>query len=216
MIAYAPPNAHVDSIDYTRIASIIETLFVAPMDLYLTTIKENSIKLEMKKLYSDTVLSKATEETAMELETEAPADRALLQDLIRKSTQDENKKLTAEIATLRRTIETLLPSKNSNGRGQPRPSASNAKKQKQTVNNASKPPRNNQRSQEKAPAAPSTSRSRRRQSRQGPRAAEAEQDSSNANRSATTQNTSKHSNKKKPPSKTSKRNASRKPSNASK
>ena len=124
-----------DAIEYARVVRILESLFIAPWDSYLRQVKDNQVTLELKKLGDGKALTKATEEVAMELDREIPADRGLLIELIRKTTQAETKKLQDELRTLRqsqgKTDGKSNNAKKSSGRGQPSQGASRGQNQKQ-------------------------------------------------------------------------------------
>jgi hypothetical protein len=186
---------HVDSVDYARLSRIFLSLFIDSWSAYLNQAKENATNLELKKLYTDTFVTKATEDTAMELDEEMPKDRGQLNDLIKKSTAEATNRLTQELKAIKTAIG--APSKNTGRRGQQ--GASVNKKQIQptkadaprTSNKRSKSRSSNQKQDQKRPAKP--------------RADAAARDSTDAPTNAQNNRSQEKSTKKQSPSKTRRR-----------
>jgi len=116
----------------------LEAILVTPQRQYLAQYESNQRAIAMKKLATDIVEGKKTEETAMELDAEAPANMEQLQDLVRKiaeeKEQSRDKKyenLARKCGALEKELQQLQkkqPPKNGPARGRT-PGTSDKKKQ---------------------------------------------------------------------------------------
>jgi hypothetical protein len=96
----------------TRIGEIkraIESVFVLSWDKFLATVRENQLSISLKKEAKATLLAAKTEDATMEIDNEIPADRAQLQELIRKEALKLHKSMIKE------EVSNQLRSKNGTG-----------------------------------------------------------------------------------------------------
>ena len=87
-----------------KIFRILETIFVIPWTQYLDVVQRNKKDLELKKLNENFFTPKATDDAAMLVDAEPPADPQLLQDLVQSKVSAATTKLTKEIEKLKLTI----------------------------------------------------------------------------------------------------------------
>ena len=97
----------------TKIKRALEQTFIVPWETFLAQSKKNSTALALQKLATDHFDSAATETAAMEIDTEPPARRELIEELVQKAVDKRTSKLNSEVGRLR----SQLAAKNSN-RGQ--------------------------------------------------------------------------------------------------
>jgi hypothetical protein len=96
----------------TRIGEIkraIESVFVLSWDKFLATVRENQLSLSLKKEAKATLLAAKSEDATMEIDNEIPADRAQLQELIRKEA------LKLHRSMIKEEVSNQLRSKNGTG-----------------------------------------------------------------------------------------------------
>jgi hypothetical protein len=96
----------------TRIGEIkraIESVFVLSWDKFLATVRENQLSISLKKEAKATLLAAKTEDATMEIDNEIPADRAQLQELIRKEA------LKLQKSMIKEEVSNQLRSKNGTG-----------------------------------------------------------------------------------------------------
>jgi len=108
-----PPVPSPAEKEISKIRRAIESVFVTSIIIYKDVVTKNDIQLQLLKLkttYSDT---ESTEATAMALDAETPADRQLLNELIRKESEKSTKKMDSKLAQMQKTIERLTLQKNS-------------------------------------------------------------------------------------------------------
>ena len=72
----------------------IEAVFVSSWDQYLEAHKKKQMILDLKRQYRETLLTEKTEDAAMIVDNELPADREQLQELINKEVSRATAKLT--------------------------------------------------------------------------------------------------------------------------
>jgi hypothetical protein len=122
-----PPVPSPAEIEISKIRRAIESVFVTSITIYHDVVTKNDIQLQLLKLkttYSDT---ESTEATAMALDAETPADRQLLNELIRKESDKSTKKMDLKLAQMQKTISRLTLQKNSQ-RGRSKPTGASSKK----------------------------------------------------------------------------------------
>ena len=130
---------HDTKYDYGRYTNVLETFFKIPWNMYMHQTTLNATELQLKRLHMEQTTAKKTDQVAMEIELETPADRQQLQELIQLETAKATKAMQKEISQMSATIKKLNSgnknnamsndsSKKSKGRGQS-PSASNIKNQ---------------------------------------------------------------------------------------
>jgi hypothetical protein len=108
-----PPVPSPAEQEIGKIRRAIESVFVTSINIYKDVVVKNDIQLQLLKLkttYSDT---ESTEATAMALDAETPADRQLLNELIRKESEKSTKKMDSKLAQMQKTIARLTLQKNS-------------------------------------------------------------------------------------------------------
>ena len=126
-----------------KVKRALENIFVLPWNTFLTQSKKNATTLALKKLATDHFDSSATETAAMEIDTEPPARRELIEEMVQKAVDKQTAKLNSEVGRLR----SQLAAKNSN-RGQ----ATGANKTKSSAPSTAN--RGRSRSQKRAAAKP--------------------------------------------------------------
>ena len=82
----------------------IETTFITPWSVYLDVTKRNNVALELKKLNEEFFNNKITDDTAMLIDSEPPADPQVLNDLITAKVSAATKKMTNEISVLKKAL----------------------------------------------------------------------------------------------------------------
>ena len=70
----------------------VESIIIMPSASFEKQIKENNKEIVQKKLYTELILGKTTEDTAMELDAEESTSFEQLQDLIKKECDKQDKK----------------------------------------------------------------------------------------------------------------------------
>ena len=101
--------------------------FVAVFTVYLDKQKKNAIQLELKKLATEHFESTATTETAMEIDTEASADRPQLENLISTQVDKRTKTMEKEMKSLRAAISKLSTTPKNKPRGSSKSAKAKAK-----------------------------------------------------------------------------------------
>ena len=107
----------------------VECIITVPSVSFETQIDENNKEIVLKKLSTEIIMGKTTEDTAMELDAEGGASFEQLQDLIKKECDKRDKKyrsLEQKYNKLQDSFENSQPQKNLHTRGQR--GASNKKK----------------------------------------------------------------------------------------
>ena len=84
-----------------KVKRVLEHIFVLPWEKYILQSKHNATSLALQKLATDHFDSTATETAAMEIDTEPPARRELIEDLVQKAVDKRTAKLNSEIGRLR-------------------------------------------------------------------------------------------------------------------
>ena len=79
----------------------LETIFVIPWTQYLDVVDRTKKNLELKKLNENFFNSKSTDDAAMLVDAEPPADPEIMQDLIQRQVSVATKHLTDDIKKLR-------------------------------------------------------------------------------------------------------------------
>ena len=107
----------------------VECIVTVPSVSFETQIDENNKEIILKKLSTEIIMGKTTEDTAMELDAEGGASFEQLQDLIKKECDKRDKKyrsLDQKYNKLQDSVDNSQPQKNLHTRGQR--GASNKKK----------------------------------------------------------------------------------------
>ena len=107
----------------------VECVVTVPSVSFETQVDENNKEIILKKLSTEIIMGKTTEDTAMELDAEGGASFEQLQDLIKKECDKRDKKyrsLEQKYNKLQDSFDTSQPQKNLQTRGQR--GASNKKK----------------------------------------------------------------------------------------
>ena len=107
------PGPHNHAIQ--QVKRSLESLFVTAWNVYLSHHRRNATDLALKKLATEHFDTKSTEETAMEIDTEPPANRELLMDLVQKEVEKRTAKLQTEVQRLRSKVSD--PKNNPRGSG---------------------------------------------------------------------------------------------------
>ena len=118
-----------ENIGLRMFQSAVEAILVTPTRHFLEQYKKMQCEIALKKLSTEIVDGKTTEDTTMELDAEGAASHELLRDLIRKETEKQNKKyddLQQKYENLQKEIKRTQ--KNGNQRGQQQSGASQNKK----------------------------------------------------------------------------------------
>lgn len=125
-----PLNATERAIDniLPRIFRHLESIFVAPWDIYLDTKKKHEIDLTLKRLETAHFTEEATEAATMDVDEEPAADMQQLQELVRKQAEIQTKALKQQVSLLEKKMQSLKVVKNA-GRGNGK-SASKQKEKK--------------------------------------------------------------------------------------
>jgi hypothetical protein len=115
----APPaqpllNATERAIDriLPRIFRHLESIFVAPWDIYLDTKKKHEIDLTLKRLETAHFTEEATEAATMDVDEESAADMQQLQELVRKQAEIQTKALKHQVSLLEKKMQSLKVVKN--------------------------------------------------------------------------------------------------------
>ena len=90
----APPAQLFNAVASLRRA--LEEVFVTPMDEYHRIVSENETDLALRRASEEIRANLRTEETAAILDNEMPADRATLEQLVRRLTQEETNRALAQ------------------------------------------------------------------------------------------------------------------------
>jgi hypothetical protein len=110
----------------------VETILVLPTRHFLEQYEKSQHEIALKRLATELVDGKATEDTAMELDAEGAASHELLRDLIRKEVEKRDKKyeeLNRKYQTLQKEKQSrTTPQKKGNTRGRQQSGASVNKK----------------------------------------------------------------------------------------
>ena len=120
----------------------MECIVTVPSVSFETQVDENNKEIILKRLSTEIIMGKTTEDTAMELDAEGGASFEQLHDLIKKECDKRDKKyrsLEQKYNKLQDSVDTSQPQKNLQTRGQR--GASNKKK----LPTVSRPPVLNQR-----------------------------------------------------------------------
>ena len=128
----------------TKVKRTLENIFILPWNTFLLQSKKNATALALQKLATDHFDTSATETAAMEIDTEPPARRELIEEMVQKAVDKRTAKLNSEVGRLRSQLATT---KNSN-RGQ----ATGANKTKSSAPSTAN--RGRSRSQKRAAAKP--------------------------------------------------------------
>ena len=107
----------------------VECIVTVPSVSFETQVDENNKEIILKKLSTEIIMGKTTEDTAMELDAEGGASFEQLQDLVKKEYDKRDKKyrsLEQKYNKLHDSVDTTQPQKNLQTRGQR--GASNKKK----------------------------------------------------------------------------------------
>ena len=99
----------------------VECTITVPSVSYKTQIEENNKEIVLKKLSTEIIMGKTTEDTAMELDAEGGASFEQLQDLIKKECDKRDKKyrsLEQKYNNLQDLVENTTNQKNLQSRGQ--------------------------------------------------------------------------------------------------
>ena len=111
---------------------VLESVFVSTWDSYLDQIDKNSVELQLKKLSTEYFEEQHTVASVAVVDDELPADRLQLQELVRKQTEAETKKIAAELDRLRNQLAAMK--KNGPTRGPGGPSATKTNRQNKSNN----------------------------------------------------------------------------------
>ena len=201
--AHAATN-HVTNRGITRLYKFFMECIHDPWEAFLKQTDLNEKALALKQINAEVIEGQATEDTAMQVDQEVPADRQQLNDLISNKVRAETQKLQKQIKEQSNMLQQLLQankdaSNNDNGnfnrRGQSQPGASNNKKKsgqqsnrKQnngSRNNNNNRNRNNNRGRSRSRSQSRTNRGRRssRNSSAGSRADDSDNGSRGGNSS---------------------------------
>ena len=99
----------------------VECIIIMPSVIFEKQIKENNKEIVLKKISTEIILGKTTEDTAMELDAEGGASFKQLQDLIKKECDKRDKKycsLEQKYNKLQESFENSQSQKNLQTRGQ--------------------------------------------------------------------------------------------------
>ena len=108
-----PPVPSPAEKEIGKIRRAIESVFVTSIKIYNDVVVKNDIQLQLLKLKTTYSATESTEATAMALDAETPADRQLLNELIRKESEKSTKKMDNKLAQMQKTIERLTLQKKS-------------------------------------------------------------------------------------------------------
>jgi hypothetical protein len=128
---FPPDTAATATLVWERevIKRALTQVFSASWDLYLKTQKDNELCLSLKKKAKEALQVQATEEAAMEVDTEVPESQQQLRDLVqREATKVADKRINAlrqELATIKK----LVLAKNRGGANHQRAPQQKEKKQ---------------------------------------------------------------------------------------
>jgi hypothetical protein len=78
----------------------LESIFVAPWDIYLDTKIKHEIDLTLKRLETAHFTKEATEAAIMDVDEDLAADMQQLQELVRKQAEIQTKALKQQISLL--------------------------------------------------------------------------------------------------------------------
>ena len=95
-----------------RVWRIIDQVFFQPWTVYLDVVTRNDTSLALQRLNEEFFNTKVTDDTALLIDAEPPADPQLLNDIITAKVSAATKKMSIEITALKRNIATQQ--KNSN------------------------------------------------------------------------------------------------------
>jgi len=119
----------VANVDNDELKTILINACRTPWEDFLSQYDQNQRDLNLKKMASEILHSKTTEETAMELDNEAPVDREHLNELIRKAVEDKTRHLSSALGETKKQLSNLQ--KNDSGRRR-----ANASSQQKTGQNS--------------------------------------------------------------------------------
>jgi hypothetical protein len=107
--AQPPLNATKRAIDsiLPQISRHLESIFVAPWDIYLDTKIKHEIDLTLKRLETAHFTEEATEAATMDVDEEPTADMQQLQELVRKQAEIQTKALKQQVYLLEKKMQSL-------------------------------------------------------------------------------------------------------------
>ena len=121
---------------YGQIKSIkrsLESLFVTTWSIYQDQAKRNATTIALRQLAADHFDTKATEDAAMEIDTEPPANRTLLSELIQQEVSKRTNKLNSEIGRLKSQLKEKNVSRGRSTGAKPKKSSASPPPSKQTL-----------------------------------------------------------------------------------
>ena len=113
------PPAHIIIINpnIKKIKNSFESVFVSSWTQYREQQTQNELSIELKKLTSSFFTTRSTSDATMVVDAEPAADKTELKELIRLTTINETKNLLKQLNDMKKELNNLKGSKNSNQRG---------------------------------------------------------------------------------------------------
>ena len=96
-----------DSIDYRRLYTLFENLFVIPWKTYKSQFKSNQMSLKLKKIVESSATTDATVAASMELDTEPSLEPKKIMELIRSETLKNTKQISKQLESLKITVDNM-------------------------------------------------------------------------------------------------------------
>ena len=139
----------------TKIKELFENVFVTSWSRFLEQQHQNELAIELKKMSTTFFTTRATSEATSIVDAEPAADKQELQELIRLQTINETKHLLKQLNDMKKQLNNLTTSKNSNQRGQ---GSASAKKTKTPTTVTNKNSRNKNKKKKTTTTSSSTSK----------------------------------------------------------
>ena len=128
-----PENIIIINPNIKNIKDSFERIFVSSWTQYREQQTKNEMALELKKLTLSFFTTRATSDATMVVDAEPAADKTELKELIRLTTINETKNLLKQLNDMKKELNTLKGSKNSNQRGNGSASAKKTKSPTKTT-----------------------------------------------------------------------------------
>ena len=117
--------------DIKSIKRALESLFVTTWSIYQNQAKHNATTIALRQLATDHFDTKATEDAAMEIDTEPPANRTLLSELVQQEVSKRTNKLNSEIGRLKSQLKEKNASRGRSTGAKPKKSSASPPPSKQ-------------------------------------------------------------------------------------